>query len=65
MQKYSLTVHTLLTASSSSARGSNGSSSSTPRPPIRYSATSLLALYKSPLVPDKLQGMKELSEWYG
>ncbi|GAA5949231.1 hypothetical protein JCM3765_003338 [Sporobolomyces pararoseus] len=29
------------------------------------SRTSLLALYASPLVPNKLEGMKELSEWYG
>lgn len=52
-------------ASSSSSRGNDGSSSSSPRPPISYSATALLALYKSPLVPAKLLGMKELSEWYG
>lgn len=29
------------------------------------SRSSLLALYASPLVPNKLEGMKELSEWYG
>ncbi|GAA5879535.1 hypothetical protein JCM16303_003239 [Sporobolomyces ruberrimus] len=29
------------------------------------SRTSILALYSSPLVPNKLEGMKELSEWYG
>ncbi|GAA5915194.1 uncharacterized protein JCM6883_001761 [Sporobolomyces salmoneus] len=29
------------------------------------SRTSILALYSSPLVPNKLDGMKELSEWYG
>lgn len=30
-----------------------------------YSRAELLALYTSPLVPNKLEGMKELSEWHG
>ncbi|BGP00510.1 hypothetical protein NBRC10513v2_006314 [Rhodotorula toruloides] len=33
--------------------------------PMLYSRAELLALYTSPLVPNKLEGMKELSEWHG
>ncbi|GAA5867614.1 hypothetical protein JCM3774_001529 [Rhodotorula dairenensis] len=38
---------------------------SSERPTAVYSRAQLLALYSSPLVPNKLDGMKELSEWYG
>ncbi|GAA6018932.1 hypothetical protein JCM10207_009205 [Rhodosporidiobolus poonsookiae] len=30
-----------------------------------YTRNQLLALYPSPLVPSRLEGMKELAEWYG
>ncbi|GAA5864359.1 hypothetical protein JCM8547_005795 [Rhodosporidiobolus lusitaniae] len=33
--------------------------------PAVYTRSQLLALYPSPLVPSRLEGMKELSEWYG
>ncbi|GAA5932125.1 uncharacterized protein JCM15063_001127 [Sporobolomyces koalae] len=33
--------------------------------PIVFTRAALLSLYASPLVPNKLEGMKELSEWYG
>ncbi|KAK4046616.1 hypothetical protein OIO90_006485 [Microbotryomycetes sp. JL221] len=32
---------------------------------ITYSRMTLLALYESPLVPSKLEGMRDLSDWYG
>ncbi|BGP26839.1 hypothetical protein Rt10032_c21g6433 [Rhodotorula toruloides] len=38
---------------------------SSTRPMLVYSRAELLALYTSPLVPNKLEGMKELSEWHG
>ncbi|BGP34495.1 hypothetical protein JCM10296v2_006316 [Rhodotorula toruloides] len=38
---------------------------SSTRPMLVYSRSELLALYTSPLVPNKLEGMKELSEWHG
>lgn len=38
---------------------------SSERPAAVYSRAQLLALYSSPLVPNKLDGMKELSEWHG
>ncbi|GAA5984999.1 hypothetical protein JCM10908_002483 [Rhodotorula pacifica] len=38
---------------------------SSERPTAVYSRAQLLALYSSPLVPNKLDGMKELSEWHG
>lgn len=38
---------------------------SSERPTAVYSRAQLLALYSSPLVPNKLDGMKELQEWHG
>lgn len=34
-------------------------------PVVVYSRRGLLSLYNSPLVPAKLPGMKDLSDWYG
>ncbi|GAA5869061.1 hypothetical protein JCM1840_000456 [Sporobolomyces johnsonii] len=34
-------------------------------PVVVFSRNELLALYASPLVPKKLDGMKDLAEWYG
>ncbi|GAA5820759.1 hypothetical protein JCM3770_005958 [Rhodotorula araucariae] len=38
---------------------------SSQRPNAVYTRAQLLSLYASPLVPDKLEGMKELAEWHG
>lgn len=35
------------------------------RPLAVYTRTQLLSLYTSPLVPNKLDGMKEFEDWHG
>ncbi|GAA5973193.1 hypothetical protein JCM11641_006315 [Rhodosporidiobolus odoratus] len=34
-------------------------------PPVVYARTQLLDLYSSPLVPKRLEGMKDFADWYG